>query len=113
MIDFLVAGGYSMWVTLLLGVLLLAKAGQFALRGATQTLALVRVLSGMTVAAGGLGFCLGIMATVRYVQQIPPADQFITACGGAKESLHNLVLAGILYLFSQILLAIGMWRNPR
>lgn len=87
MIDFLIAGGYSMWVTLLLGVLLLAKAGQFALRGA--------------------------MATVRYVQQIPPADQFITACGGAKESLHNLVLAGILYLFSQILVAIGMWRNRR
>lgn len=111
MLEFFHAGGPGMWVTLVLGGILIARVTQAALRpepGPRWAL----MLAGATLGSASLNFCLGLMATFRYIEHVPAGEQFGTACLGVEESLHNMVLALILLTIAAIVSVVGSLRSP-
>jgi hypothetical protein len=109
--EFFHAGGPGMWLTLVFGLFLIAGSALYALRGERPMLRVIVPLGITTFGSAALNFCLGLIATFRYIDQVPEATRFTIACAGAEESLHNLVLALILVTLSTLLITVGAWRG--
>lgn len=113
MSEFFTAGGVGMYPTLLFAFLSMAASVLYLLRPDRQSIALVVSLGVATVAAGFLGFALGLMTTLRYIDQVPAADRFTIACAGCEESLHNVALALIPTVITALICAVGAFRASR
>ena len=118
MSEFFSAGGWGMYPTLLFGFLLVACSILFLFRPEPRYLASLEGLGAATSGAGLLGFCTGMMNTLRYLQQVPPDERFMTVALGCEESLHCVVLALILLVIAGIFVstgavrAMGLFRAP-
>ena len=110
--DFFAAGGWGMYPTSIFGFLLLAAAALHALRPAERTLRLAGVLGAVTLAAGWLGAATGVCASARYLEKVPKDLQVSIFALGIEESLHNVVLALILFVVAGLLVAVGVVRAP-
>ena len=55
----------------------------------------------------------GLANTVHYAKTVPAADQLMTLAMGAEESLHNMVLAMILFVLGGLLAAIAGFRSAK
>jgi hypothetical protein len=111
--DFFKAGGMGMYPTLLFGFLLVASAALFLLRQERRYLSLMVSLGITTLGSGLLSFCMGLVNTFRYLEQVPPPDQLKIAALGCEESLHNVVLALILLVLGASIASAGCFRAVR
>jgi hypothetical protein len=110
MSEFFTAGGFGMYPTLLFGFLLVACSILFMLRPEPRYLAPLVGLGASTSAAGLLGFCTGVMNTLRYLKEVPAEERFLVVAFGCEESLHCVVLGLILLVIAGIFVSIGSVR---
>jgi hypothetical protein len=110
MSEFFRAGGFGMYPTLLFGFLLVACSILFMFRPEPRYLSSLVGLGTTTSGAGLLGFCLGMMNTLRYLEHVPSEEQFKVAALGCEESLHTAVLALVLLVVAGIFVSIGAVR---
>ncbi len=111
--NFFPAGGFGMYPTLIFGFVLIALAILSLVRGADGYHRQVRWFAALTVASGVLGTVTGLASTVHYAKTVPAADELMTLAMGTEESLHNLVLAMILFVLGGLLAAIATMRSAR
>lgn len=102
-------GGWGMVPTMIIGVLAIGIALQYALSPKRRRRTLVGVLSLLTLAAGLLGFVTGVMATLDGSDGMPNQSALIMA--GTFEALYNLSLALGLVVIGGIVTAVGVWRS--
>jgi hypothetical protein len=108
--EFFSAGGFGMYPTLLFGFLLVVCSIVFLFRPEPRYLASLVGLGATTGAAGLLGFCSGMMNTLRYALTVPPEEQFQVVALGSKESLHVVMLGLILLVVAGLFASIGAVR---
>jgi hypothetical protein len=112
MSDFFVAGGWSMYPTLLAGLGLLGASIQYALRPARRQVPLMVALGLLTLISGGLGFVTGLVECLRFLGGAPSQELSLLAFG-VQESLHNVVLALLLAMLAALAASVGAWRLSR
>jgi len=109
--NFFAAGGWGMYPTTVFGFLLLAAIGLHALRPEPRYERVITALMIIVITGGMLGTATGICNTVHYLDQVPADKQLITFANGTEESLHNLVLAGIIIVIANLIAAVIAFRN--
>jgi hypothetical protein len=67
-------------------------------------------LGAATSGAGLLGFCTGMMNTLRYLPNVPAEERFMLVAFGCEESLHCVVLALILLVIAGIFVSLAAVR---
>jgi len=102
-------GGWGMYPTLIFGVLAIGAAVHYAWTRERRRLALVGVLSLVTLAAGTLGFVTGMMATLSHSSGMP--NQSAVIAEGTFESLNCVSLALALFVIAGLVTAVGVWRS--
>lgn len=110
---FFEAGGFGMFPTLAFGAALTAGAVALALRPGARRAWLAATLGLLTLGGGALGFLMGVVNTLRYVQDVPPPDFWKVVCLGLAESLHNLVLAVVFVVVALLAAAVAALRAAR
>ncbi len=113
MFQFMLEGGYAMWVILLFGLLCLALAVRFAVKPAERTLNMLRPLSLATLFATLSGLAAGLGATTKHVAEDPTFSQdpgrYVMI--GIGESLANAILGFTLLFLAWLVVAVGMRRQ--
>ena len=111
--SFFLDGGWGMYPTTICGFLLLGVGFLYLLRPSPRYTALLLCLGFMTLTAGVLGTLTGLIATFRYLQDVPPVDQLKIAALGCAESTHNMVLALVLTFLATVPTLGGVVRAMR
>lgn len=108
-------GGWGMFPTSLMGLVLLVVAGLYARRPEKGKLGVVLGFAAMTFLAGCLGFVAGAIKTLAATAQIsdPTMSPGQLAAQGISESLQNVALALILLVLAAIVTTIGTIRASR
>ena len=112
MVDFIRAGGFSMFILLAIGAGLIPIAIAFARNADPQRLSIIRALTVALVLASLTGFASGLAATAKYVVREEPKDPLPWLLQGFAESTTNLVLGGGIAVIAWILVAVGVRRMP-
>jgi hypothetical protein len=112
MVEFFTAGGMGMYPTLVFGFLMVASSILYLLRGEPRYLTLMASLGLTTLGAGLLGSCMGVVVSLRYLPMLPASQQLTAAALGVSESLHDVVLALTLFVFTGVIASVGAFR-PR
>jgi hypothetical protein len=110
MSEFFTAGGFGMYPTLVFGFFLVGCSILFMVRAEPRYLAPLLGLGACTASAGLLGFCSGVMNSLRYVNQVPADERFVVVALGCEESLHCVMLALVLLVVAGIFVTIGAVR---
>ena len=103
-------GGWGMYPTSLLGAWALGRAMQAVVLERAQLWPSVRALQGATLAAGLLGFVTGIIRATQFIQEVPIENQVGIFLTGLGESASNVALALLLWVLTQLVMAVG---SPR
>ncbi len=113
MIEFLLAGGWSTWMVLILGGTCFAIAALFARRPETRRLPLLRAMTWATVFAVLAGLAANFTATLARAgaeeETARGSGMSIVLAGGA-EALTSAVLGFTLLTLAWMFVAIGMRR---
>ena len=114
MIDFLLAGGYTMIVVLVVGGGMLVAAARFAIAAEARLLALVRALTWALAFAVVAGVAANISTVCRAVAG---NDEWLKTplpilLEGIAESIAPVILGGSIASIAWILVAIGVRRMP-
>lgn len=112
MLDFIIAGGFSMLILLALGVAILIPAVRFARNADPQRLSLIRSLTVAISFATIVGVTAGIAKTCHYVSGVEPKDMLPVLLQGVAESVTNVILGGSIVAVAWILVAVGVRRMP-
>lgn len=110
MSEFFEAGGWGMYPPLVFGFLLIACSILFLFRPEPRYLASLVGLGACTGAASLLGFCSGVMNTLRYALRVSADERFQVVASGCEESLHVVMLGLILLVVAGIFVSIGAVR---
>ena len=110
--DYFMAGGFAMIPTMLAGFVFLALAALYARRPTARGFRMAAAWAALTVGAGALGFVTGVAASARFLERVAAQDQVKIFALGIEESLHNLVLALVMFLVGALVVAVGTWRAP-
>jgi hypothetical protein len=115
MMDFMRAGGFGMWLVLVLGLATLVNSVVFAVRPGDERMALVRAVSTATLYATLLGITSGIGAVMHKVPHNPEwahsPDLQLIVMTGLGEALSNAVLGFALLALSWMAASVGMRRK--
>ena len=115
MMDFMRAGGYSMWFILVIGLVALGVAGSFAWRPGERKLGVLRPLSLATVFAVLAGIFSDIGATMRTVTSIEEyaqsPDLHLIVMTGIGESMAPAVLGFSILAVAWLLASVGLRRT--
>jgi hypothetical protein len=109
--EFFRAGGMGMYPTVFLGFLLVAASILYVVRPEPRFVAPLVGLSVTTASAGLLGFTLGLLNVLRYLDQVPEEKRFMVLAFGCEESLHPAVLALVLLVVAGFFVSIGAVRT--
>jgi len=104
-------GGWGMYPTLFVGVVLVVAALRFAaspLRGRISTIVGLGVL---TLFVSCLGFVSGVIRTLLCADQIDPAAPGRVVIVGVGESLHNIGLGLSLLVLATLAMVVGLSRR--
>jgi len=104
-------GGWGMYPTTLMGLVLLLASVQYARQPERRRLPVVISLGVLTLLAGTLGFVTGVIKTLIHAVDEP--DLANTIAGGVGESLNNIGLALSLLIVATIAVSIGAFRASR
>ena len=110
MVEFMKAGGWSMWLVLIFGLGALVAAGVFVFRRDLGKLALVRALTLATVFAIASGLCGNVAAVMHYAAGETDVATHVVVMQGLSESLAPGVLGFTLLSISWLLVAVGTRR---
>ena len=99
-------GGWGMWPTLCIGILLLGVAAVYAVRPEKRFLPLFLSLSVMTIISGSLGFVMGLINSFRILEKVGPDERYLPVIG-VGESLYNVAFALVLLMLAAIAAGIG------
>lgn len=110
MVEFMKAGGWSMWFVLLLGLGSLLAAALFVARRDLGKLALVRALSLATVFAVASGLCANVAAVMTFAPEVPEGELVKAVMHGLAESLAPGILGFTMLSISWLLVAVGTRR---
>ena len=104
-------GGWGMYPTLFIGILLVGAAARYARRPERHRLMLVIWMQVLTMLVGTFGFVSGMIKTAVSAGKTPsPVDTLIQGFG---ESLHNIGLGLGFVVLAGIAGAIGLARCKR
>ncbi|MCC6522039.1 MAG: hypothetical protein IT373_05210 [Polyangiaceae bacterium] len=106
-------GGWGMYPTATFGFLLVASGILCLLRPERRYVPLVLSLGAVTLGAGLLAFCVGVVKTFHYLPEVAAEDRLSVAGLGCAESLHNVVLALMLIVVTALLGAVAALRAAR
>ena len=109
MLDAFHLGGWGMYPTTIIGLVLVATA----LRHPTQRIALVCTLSLLTALSGLLGFVTGVIKSFTSVAAVDARDAPVAALVGVGESLCNIGLALVLLIAAWLAIAVARARADR
>lgn len=111
MVEFMKAGGWSMWFVLILGLATLAAAILFVARRELGKLALVRALSLATLFAIASGLCANVAAVMTYATDHALEGELVeVVMHGLAESLAPGILGFTMLSISWLLVAVGTRR---
>ena len=111
MVEFMKAGGWSMWIILIFGLGTMVAAGVFVFRRDARKLALVRALTLATVFAIVTGLCANVAAVMTYAADHAPEGHLVdVVMHGLAESLAPGVLGFTMLSISWLLVAVGTRR---
>lgn len=105
-------GGWGMYPTLVIGVLMIGAAVWYAIRPEKRYFPLLVSFGLMTFISGCLGFVTGVIKSFMYIGQVGPDERYIALIGVA-ESLCNVVFALVLIMLAVIASTVGAWRIAR
>ena len=115
MMDFMRAGGYSMWFILLLGGVTLGVAVWFAIRPGERKLAFIRPMSVATVFAVLSGVFSDLGAVAHNVTTRPEfaqsPDLHLILLTGFGESMAPAILGFSILSLAWLLAAVGLRRQ--
>jgi hypothetical protein len=100
-------GGWGMYPTTFMGLVLLAAAVRYARSPDRRKLFLVRHLNVLVALSGTLGFITGVIKTFTNM----PSDQLYIAFIGVGESLNNVALAIAILIVARIITSFGAGRD--
>ena len=114
MLDFFRAGGFNMFVLLVLGAVMIATAIRFARNADPHRLSILRALTWALTFASLTGFVAGLVATCKFVINDPDAakEPLPYLLMGFSESCSNLILGGAIAVITWTLVAVGVRRMP-
>jgi hypothetical protein len=104
-------GGWGMYPTAFVGILLVAMAMRFAANPARGRLPVVVALSVLTFIVGSLGFVTGAIKTMIAAGDLPSHEVGKIVSIGLGESLHNVALAMCLLVIAGIATVLGLSRR--
>jgi hypothetical protein len=96
-------GGWGMYPTTILGLVLLANAVRYAADPNRRRALVLRHLNVLVALSGVLGFTTGVIKTFTHM----PSDKLYIAFIGVGESLNNVALAMGLMILARIITAYG------
>jgi hypothetical protein len=111
MLDVFRLGGWGMFPTAIMGVVLWLAAMRYARRPDRAALLVVALQSVVTLLCGTLGFVSGLIRTLACAssgERPEPLETIIA--GGLGESLHNIGLALVMMVVAAIATTIGALR---
>ena len=115
MLDFMRAGGYSMWFILAIGLVVLGVAGSLVWRPGERKLGILRPLSLAMVFATLSGIFSGIGATMKHVTTIEEwaqsPDLHLIVMTGLGESMAPAILGFSILSVAWLLAAVGLRRT--
>ena len=100
-------GGWGMFPTSFIGLVLVAAAVTYWLKPDRRRRAVVRNLEVMTAMSGVLGFVTGVIKTFMAVGDADPRLAIV----GTGESLNNVGLALCILILARILITLGSARD--
>ena len=107
-------GGWMMWFIFLFGLLTLAAAGRFALRGEYQLKAFIRWMTGTTLMSGAFAFGISMSKVLTaVVYRVAPNERVAVLLIGSKEALQNVNASLMFTTLAVLLVAIGHRRYPQ
>lgn len=104
-------GGWGMYPTTFIGLVLLVAAVQYARHPDRRRRAITRHLTTMTLLSGVLGFVTGVIKSFIAVADLH-GDDLRCAIVGFGESLNNVGLALVILILARIVLTLGAARDP-
>ena len=112
MVAFFVAGGWSMWFTLLFGVLAVVSAGFFVRRGQKRHLAVLRALTAATAFMSVAGCAADFSAVMWKVPKLFGDDPKLPliVMQGLGEAVTPATLGFSLLSVAWLLVAVGVRR---
>ena len=105
-------GGWAMFPTLVVGLLLLAAAARYAVKPEARWVPLQIALAVLTLTSGLLGCVSGVIVTIRHLSELPTDRTGVMAIG-VGESLNNIALALLLLMLAALLTSVGAVRLTR
>jgi hypothetical protein len=113
MMDAFRLGGWGMYPTTLVGLILFVTAVRFARSGDRATLPLIRHLSILTALVGSLGFVTGVIKTFISCSGASPSELPMFVVVGTGESLCNVGLALVVLVMARIATSVGIYRGTQ
>jgi hypothetical protein len=110
MVEFMKAGGFSMWFVLLFGLGALVTAALFAWRRDVGKQALVRALTLATLFAIASGLCANLAAVMTHAADHGGPDVPFMVMQGLAESVAPGILGFTMLSISWLLVAVGSRR---
>jgi hypothetical protein len=104
-------GGWGMYPTSVIGILLVGAAIRFAWQPDRSRLGLIIWMQVLTLLVGGLGFFAGMIKTATHADETTTPTS--TLIQGFGESLNNVALAVALVVMAGIAGALGLVRGRR
>nr|HEX4319100.1 hypothetical protein [Kofleriaceae bacterium] len=114
MIDFLLAGGYTMVIVIVVGGVMLVAAARFAREAEPRRLALVKALTWALAFAVISGIAANLVATCHAVISDPEFSRapLMPLLEGFAESITPAILGGAIASIAWILVGVGVRRMP-
>lgn len=114
MVEFMRAGGFGMWLVLLLGSATLVTGVLFARRPDERRMAVIRALTVATVFSTFTALASNVATVMYTVPQHPEwsksADLHLIVMTGLGESLTPVILGTALLTLTWLVAAVGMRR---
>ena len=105
-------GGWGMYPTLFVGLILLFTAARFAVHPARGRLAPIVGLGVLTMFVSTLGFVTGLIKTMSAAGEMQLWKEGNVLVVGIGESMHNIGLGLVLLVLATTGVVIGLARRP-
>jgi hypothetical protein len=111
--DRFIDGGWGMYPTLVLGIMLLGAAVKYAVTPERRYVPLLIALNVATLVSGGLGFVTGVIVTANAISSAGMTAPTNISFIGVGEALNNVAFALLLVMVATLAATVGAWKLAR